>query len=54
MACVFYLSKYNEKNIIKKAKNLYKIGISYSHSLKNTCCKFKKLEGASLKYNISK
>ncbi|MDU4727671.1 type III toxin-antitoxin system ToxN/AbiQ family toxin [Clostridium sp.] len=40
----------NEELIREKALKVYKIGTSYNHPLKRTCCDFKKLEEVSLLY----
>lgn len=40
----------NIHTILKKAEQVYKIGINQNHPLTHTCCDFKLLEEKSLKY----
>lgn len=42
--------KTHEKEIIEKAKQVYKIGCNKSHYLNSVCCDFKKLEEVYLNY----
>ena len=44
----------HEKEILKKAMAVYKIGCNKQHKLNYTCCDFKKLEQAYKEYTYKK